>query len=184
MTKAAAPATIKLKLHALSQLFRTADPFPFRESDLAREAEDYLVARAKETAWRQRLRLVVTIDPHDPDGRDGAAGRIAAGFRNLAKAEATDIRELFRNGRRALAIGLVVLAVCLFVAWRTKPGFDEGALSTLVHESAVIFGWVAIWRPAEIFLYEWLPKARRLGSLRRLAAADIIIRREGDAYTA
>ncbi len=187
MANVIAPATIELRLGAISQLFRTEDPFPFRDSDLAREAEDYLVARAKEAGPRQPLRILVHLTPA-ADGRvvdaTAAAHRIATGFQDLAAAEATAIRELFRNGRRALAIGLAVLAICLFIAWRTKAGLGDGALTTLVHESSVIFGWVAIWRPAEIFLYEWLPKARRLMLLRRLSAAEIILRPDAASQTA
>ena len=31
----------------------------------------------------------------------------------------------------------------------------------VVEESLLIFGWVANWRPIEIFLYEWWPVVRR-----------------------
>ncbi len=38
-----------------------------------------------------------------------------------------------------------------------------------------IFGWVALWRPAELLLYEWMPIYRRLRLLNRLADATIEI---------
>jgi len=37
----------------------------------------------------------------------------------------------------------------------------------------LIFGWVANWRPIEIFLYEWWPIVRRRNLYRRLAAAEV-----------
>ena len=39
--------------------------------------------------------------------------------------------------------------------------------------NTVIFGWVANWRPIEIFLYEWWPIVRRRNLYRRLAAAEV-----------
>jgi hypothetical protein len=33
----------------------------------------------------------------------------------------------------------------------------ESQMSALIRESMVIGGWVAMWRPLEIFLYDWWP---------------------------
>jgi hypothetical protein len=41
----------------------------------------------------------------------------------------------------------------------------------MVEESFLILGWVANWRPLEIFLYDWWPLARRRDLYRRLSAA-------------
>jgi hypothetical protein len=32
---------------------------------------------------------------------------------------------------------------------------DTAELGSVVHESLLIAGWVAMWRPLEIFLYDW-----------------------------
>src|SRR5271165_654354 len=176
-------SAIELHLRAVSQLFRTDDPFPFRDSDLAREAEDYLAGRAKEVSKREPIRIIIYLESGEYARHVEAdvAAKIGAGFEHLADAEANDIRELFRTGRRALLIGLAVLSACLLLAVRTAAAFGEGPVSSIVHESAVIFGWVAIWRPAEIFLYDWLPKARRRALLRRLSRARVSLRREPTA---
>jgi len=36
------------------------------------------------------------------------------------------------------------------------------AMSTPSRESLTIVGWVAMWRPVEIFLYDWWPLVRRI----------------------
>jgi len=43
----------------------------------------------------------------------------------------------------------------------------------IVEESFLILGWVANWRPLEIFLYDWWPLARRRDLYRRLSAAKV-----------
>jgi len=35
--------------------------------------------------------------------------------------------------------------------------FDHTTAGALLRESMVIGGWVALWRPLEIFLYDWWP---------------------------
>ncbi len=84
-----------------------------------------------------------------------------------------DIKELFRLGRRALVVGLSVLSFCLLAGHLITTYLLAGHL---IQEGLLIFGWVANWRPAEIFLYDWLPLARRRDLYRRLAAARVEIR--------
>jgi hypothetical protein len=40
----------------------------------------------------------------------------------------------------------------------------------------LIIGWVAMWRPLEIFLYEWVPIRRRCRILAKLAEMPVIVR--------
>ncbi len=46
----------------------------------------------------------------------------------------------------------------------------------LISEGFLILGWVAMWRPVEVLLYDWWPLARRLALLRCLAAISIEVR--------
>jgi hypothetical protein len=45
-----------------------------------------------------------------------------------------------------------------------------------MEQSLLILGWVANWRPLEIFLYDWWPIRRRVILLRRLAAMPVEVR--------
>jgi hypothetical protein len=49
------------------------------------------------------------------------------------------------------------------------------SISGVVGEGLVIVGWVANWRPIEIFLYEWWPMSRRRRLYERLAIAELEI---------
>ena len=53
----------ELRVDEIAQLFHTLDPFPFRERDLDREAEEYIVGWARELPIDQTIRIVV----HFPD---------------------------------------------------------------------------------------------------------------------
>ena len=43
-------------------------------------------------------------------------------------------------------------------------------------EGLLILGWVAMWRPIEVLLYDWWPLARRRTLLRRLATIPVEVR--------
>ena len=75
----------------------------------------------------------------------------------------------------AFLIGFAGLALCLGISFALTRAFD-GPFARIVQESLVIIGWVVIWRPAEMFLYDWLPLLRRRRLYRRLAEAKITIK--------
>jgi hypothetical protein len=59
------PATsanaIELRIEELSQLFHSLDPFPFREKDLDKDAEEFIVGWARELPTDQQLRIIVHL---------------------------------------------------------------------------------------------------------------------------
>ena len=78
--------------------------------------------------------------------------------------------------RSALAIGAAVLCACL-VASQLAPQFIANAtLARIIEESLILVGWVANWRPIEIYLYDWWPIRRRAQLYRRIAAAPVIVK--------
>ncbi|NVN86003.1 MAG: hypothetical protein HXX15_07915 [Rhodopseudomonas sp.] len=169
------PDLIELRVDDIAQLFHTLDPFPFRERDLDKEAEEYIVDWARELDTDRAIRIAVHFP--DTDVQRAAAGDFGAALgRYFAERTATkqrELKELFRIGRRTLAIGISILIVCLALAHLAGGYLIDSPFRRLVEESFLILGWVANWRPLEIFLYEWLPIARRRDLYRRLSTATV-----------
>lgn len=167
--------SIELRVENVAQLFHTLDPFPFRERDLDREAEEFVVGWAREFPAGRAIRIVVHLPEAETKSR--AAGEVSEAFRRYfsdhASATQREIKELFRIGRRSLWIGISILVVCLLAAHLAAGYLAESPFKRLVEESFLILGWVANWRPLEIFLYDWLPLARKRDLYRRLAAAKL-----------
>jgi hypothetical protein len=166
---------VEIRVDDIAQLFHTLDPFPFREKDLDREAEEYIVGWARELPADRPFRMVVHF-PDDQTQTDLARDlpeALCKYFGGRAAVIQGDLNELFRIGRRSLAIGVAILIACLLAA-HLVPGFLADASSKkMVEESFLILGWVANWRPLEIFLYGWWPIARRRDLYRRLSAATV-----------
>jgi hypothetical protein len=173
-----ANATIEIRIEEISQLFDTLDPFPFRERDLDKSAEEYIVGWARELPRDRPIRIVVHLakPATSPIGARELGDALRHFFEYRSEVVTRDLHELFRVGRQALAIGLAVLAACL-VAWQAIAGeLGTGGVARFVEESLIIVGWVANWRPIEIFLYEWWPLARRRNLYPRLAAAIVEVK--------
>jgi hypothetical protein len=175
MTSATTNEAIEVRVKDIAQLFHTLDPFPFRERDLDKEAEEFIVGWARELAAGQPIGIVV----HFPqtEAQSTAARELGEAFHRYFSYRADriqhDLNELFRVGRRSLAIGVAILIACLGAAHLVAGYVSEAPFKRLVEESLLILGWVANWRPLEIFLYDWWPLARRRDLYRRLAAATV-----------
>lgn len=171
-------AAIELRLVELDQLFDPFDPFPIPTRDLARSAEDFIVGWARELPRDVTLRIIVHLS------QTGAGSSAAAGLSEALKRHFTyraervtgDLHELFRIGRQSLLIGLAVLGACVLGGRVVSGALGQNDVSNFFTEGLIILGWVANWRPIEIFLYEWWPLAQRRRLYRRIAGAAVEVR--------
>lgn len=172
---------IELELRELSQLFNSMDPSPFHERDLDPKAEEFIVGWANDFPRGTPLALVIhlTQPPRDPGLVAKVAPAIHAYFVEQIELTRRELRTLFAIGRASLLIGLAFLAVCT-VASRLIAGLGEQPYYRIGAFGLEIAGWVAMWRPFEIFLYDWWPILRRRRQYRRLARMPVSVESSGD----
>ena len=94
-------------------------------------------------------------------------------FRRRAQATWARLRRLFREGRIAFVIGLGFLLAAIAIGEWIASWISSERYSIVVQESLIILGWVAIWRPMGIFLYDWWPIRAEARLLDRLAVMDV-----------
>jgi hypothetical protein len=166
---------IELRVEEISQLFDTFDPFPFREKDLDKNAEEYIVGWARELPRGRPIRIVIHF--LDSSVQRQRAKELPAAFHRFFEYRmgviGRNLNELFRIGRRSLGIGFTILAICLVSAQIASEYLSSSAFVKLVEESFLILGWVANWRPLEIFLYDWWPLVRQRHLYRLLSTAPV-----------
>lgn len=167
--------TIELRVREIAQLFHTLDPFPFRERDLDAEVEDYIVGWAGELRSKEPIRIVVHIPSAEATTK--RANEIEAAlqhyFEYRAQVLEREFKELMRVGRLSMLVGLGVFIICLTASHLAARYLGGTSFGNWVEQSFLILGWVANWRPLEIFLYDWWPIVRRRRLYRRLAAARV-----------
>jgi hypothetical protein len=72
-------------------------------------------------------------------------------------------------------VGLTVLVVFLTLA-ELALSLPTGPLREILREGRVITGWVAMWRPLKVLLYDWWPLIDERRPVRRILAAPVSIR--------
>src|SRR5258708_30632106 len=154
---------IELMIEEIAQLFHTLDPFPFREKDLDADAEEFIVSWARELPPDQALKIMVHVQETQastPEDRELNAA-LTRYFDYRAQATARELRELFRIGRRALAIGLTVMSLCVIASQAVTARLTSHPLGRFLDESLTLFGWVANWRAMQKFLFYYGPTCGR-----------------------
>jgi hypothetical protein len=174
---AADRGVLELYLADTRQMFNSMDPAPFRQRDLDREAAEYIVDWAREAPKEQPLSLVVRLGQRASSGEDGPMLRGAVNDYFLGRAVVTRhrLRQLFRTGRISLLIGIAFMGLMLLVGELAYNLFSRATYATLIQESLIIGGWVALWRPAEIFLHEWWPILAEARLYDRLAVMPVTL---------
>jgi len=154
---------LRLSLRNASQLFNSFDPSPFYEKDLDENAERFLVSWARELHPHADLRLTLYLKepPDSPQPEGWLSQAIHHHFAERVRLTRAELKGLLRQGRASLAIGLAFL-----IAMEVLASVSSGAL-----REGLTIGWVAMWRPLQIYLYDWWPlwqKQRLFGRMSRM----------------
>lgn len=171
---------IELWLATPRQLFNSLDPSPFHEKDLDRDADEYITGYADEFPLAQSLDLVIhlPVDQMALVEENSLETAIHNYFTYRLKEARRHLRFHFRDGRSALAIGLGFLSVCMTL--RQLLGvFADGRIGPVLQEGLLILGWVAMWRPLQIFLYDWWPMRHNVKLFEKLSAVPVEVRIAG-----
>ena len=153
------PRVIEVRLRELSQLFDSLDPSPFVERDLDPQAEEYIVDSVRQLPSAMAYALVIHLDqPDTPAERERVVGNaIRDHFARQAKRLHRNLRLLIRRGLVSLIIGVAFLAAAFATTQAVRRFLGESGMLRLFEQGLLIVGWVAMWRPLEIFLYDWWP---------------------------
>jgi hypothetical protein len=168
---------LKIHIGELEQLFNSMDPAPFRERDLDPHAEEFIVGWAQELKGDGPMALVVHLDRQKGTAEEAATLKDAVRqfFSQRAHVARQRLRRLLRVGRTSLVIGLIFLALSIVVGDLLAGMMGESRFNNVIRESLLIGGWVAMWRPLEVFLYDWWPIRNEARLLDRLSAMRVQI---------
>jgi hypothetical protein len=153
------------------------DPSPFHERDLDDDAEEFIVGWAREFPRRDPVSLLVHVNqlPSHNDAQHLVETAMHNYFAYRAKLNRFELRYLLKQGRDSLFVGLAFLAACVLTSQLLR--LRSGTLPIILREGLIIAGWVAMWRPMEIFLYEWWPLLRKGRLYEKLSRMRVEVRK-------
>lgn len=166
---------IELFLRNPQQLFDSRDPAPFRERDLDPDAMEYLLDALEELPGKAPLKLVFHFAMAAEPGMDaeGISTSVKAHLEHEESQARRRLRRFLRRAQVTAFLAVLMLVGCLFLSGWLHRRMLPGDLREVVREGLVILGWVALWRPIEAFLYDWVPYRAKWRSLHRLFIAPV-----------
>lgn len=170
-------ACIDIRLNSPRQLFDLRDPAPFRERDLDPGAVEHFLNSVREIPLRQPVRINLFILPDSANTLEKSviADAIRAHFEHEREIIDRAITLNFRRGRYLFVLGLLVLGTFLTISKMMEGWQALGFAREIISEGLVIMGWVAMWRPAEVLLYDWWPLYEERRWINKLLQADLDI---------
>lgn len=155
-------------------MFNTMDPTPFQNKDLDTQAEDFIETWASGFAPGSRFYITIHLEHWPSDGNpvELLTSAIHNHFIYKAVRARSALKQFLQQGRMSLVIGLIFVSLCLIAADAIGMlGTNTGI--TIARESLTIVGWVAMWRPLQVFLYDWWPLQRQIHLYQMLGIAHI-----------
>jgi len=143
---------------------------------------DHLLSRLHMDKKLLRLRKLALVFPAQNVPEDGGERIMLALHRQVELRLAEQRRELrntYRNGWRALMIAVGLLAISLAISSIFASDFTEG-MRPLIRKTFEygfeIIGWVILWHPVDVIVFEPLTMRWRIKSLQALAAMQVVVR--------
>lgn len=162
---------ILVRVTTVDQLFNPIDPLPLAERALDERVATWIEEWAADIDRGEPLDIEIHVADGGSRGHEDAiASAIQNQFEYWEWQLGRELRTVFREGRISLLIGVVALAA-FSAASRLVDG-DE-AIVQVIHEGLAVLGWVAMWKPLNIFLYDWWPLRRERRACHRIAAATV-----------
>ena len=154
--------TVALHLESVQQIVGSKRPSRFHSKVLDEEAEEFILEELRIQRHPACVRLVVYLPQGEISRTRGLEEVLRKHFAFRREQARRRFAQMWGFGRRSLLLGFAVLSVMLLLVEAINQTLPAGPFASSVQEGLTILGWVALWRPAEIVLYEWRPLKRDL----------------------
>lgn len=170
---------VDLVVEDINQLFDERDPAPFLQRDLDEDAVDFIVSSIQEFPLKHPTKLQIYFSNRKvgrTKKKEITNEEITTAIRNYFKhyAEITSkkLTKLLKDGRTSLFMGAIVVTGCLLLG-ENLARFDGVTPVRLFRAGIEIAGWVALWRPIEVLLYDWWSLYEKRKMLEKIASIEI-----------
>ena len=168
---------IEVRVKSPQQLFDSRDPAPFLDRDLDDDFVEYIFSSAREFSLSSPLKIVIYIEEKETKDlpKDSIREAIHSFLTYQIDLQKGDLKNFLKRAQLFFLIGLTILVLSISVAQNLLVPSPPGLIGIL-REGIVIFGWVSIWKPIELILYDWYPLFEKLRFYKKLLATEIDVR--------
>lgn len=165
---------VEVRVKDPMQLFDARDPAPFRARDLDEDFEEYIISSVKELHRSTPFKIEILVGKPEASDLSSAVivESISSYFSYREERKAQELKSFLRRSQLYFAIGAAILVLCIGIA-QWMHGLAPSPAIAIFREGVVIFGWVSLWKPIELILFDWIPLYESLRLLRRIRNCEI-----------
>lgn len=172
MNNASPASTVSIEVVSVDMLL-DRDNTPFTTPGLHADVANHILEHARHFPVRNNFRINVSVPEKDMGQAEVVQLAIHHHFKTAEIHAARELSEIWRDGRIATMIGLLFMSLLLGTGQLVMSITERE--SRLITESMTVFGWVSMWRPAELLLYDHWPVRRNRILARQLAKAEVVL---------
>jgi hypothetical protein len=163
---------IKLQLININELLRSPISL-YRKRTIKSDAEEFIVEEAEALPRKAAINMKVHLALSEAKHKDEIAIAIHRHFCYRREQSQKKYKRTFQYGWRILFIALGLLAVIFSITEIAVRLIPDNRLVLFIRESFIILGWVALWRPLELLLYDWYPVKTNINLYYRLEHSNV-----------
>ena len=163
---------IILQIADINELLRLPGSV-YRKRTLKTDAEEFIVEEAETFPGKTDISFKVRLALSEAKHKDEIGSAIHRHFCYRKEQSQKEYKRIFQYGWRILIIAFALLAVIFSVTEITFHLLPDNKLVLFIRESFIIFGWVALWRPLELLLYDWYPVKTKIKLYYRLEYSSV-----------
>lgn len=167
---------IEIKLSSVAQLFNSFDPAPFHEKELDSAAERYIVDTVKDFPPKTPFKIVIYLPPDiaTTERAMKIPRAIQNHFQYKTLVAERKYRSRLRYGRSTFLIGLTFLTIAL-LGRQLVSSLENHLLAQIFADALLIIGWVAMWEPITVLLYQLWPIIQLKKTYEKISTMEIDI---------
>ncbi len=174
-------SVIEIQVDYLEQLFDKRDPNPYRSKDLDDDVDEYLISSSQEIGHNKIGKLrILSLENANDQSLEIVKTAIKDFFNYRYDITDKKLKTVLALGFKTLLIGLFFLSIAIFISHSLGKKLENDFFGHFVKEGLILIGWVSMWKPINIFLYEWLPlvEQKKIFKLLSEVPIEILLKQE------
>jgi hypothetical protein len=165
-------AEITLQILNINELLRSPIS-PYRKRTLRSDAEEFIFEEAEALSRKTAINIKVHLALSEIKYKDDIATAIHRHFCYRREQSQKELKRVFQYGWRTLFVALGLLAIIFSLTEIAIRFMPDNRIVLFIRESFIILGWVVLWRPLELLLYDWYPIKIKINLYYRLEDSKV-----------